>query len=177
MEQIRIHGRGGQGVVTMASMLSKAIFKTGKYSQGFPSFGVERLGAPIEAFVRVDESKITDRSQVYDPDYVIVQDPTLLSLVDVEKGLKKDGVIIINTSEGSDDLDISTEARIVTVDATEIAMKHLGRPIMNTALMGAFAKVTGLTDKESLGKIIRETFGGDIGERNVKAMEEAYEVC
>ncbi len=177
MKQIRIHGRGGQGSVTMASMLAKAAFETGKESQGFPSFGVERLGAPIEAFVRIDNKKITDRSQVYNPDIVIVQDSSLLKLVDVEKGLKEGGMIIVNSSEGPGDLDLETDAEIVTVNATDIAMKHLGRPIMNTALCGAFAKATGLVDRESMARVIKETFEGEIGEKNVKAMSEAYEVC
>jgi len=176
MEQIRIHGRGGQGSVTMASMLAKAAFETGKHAQGFPSFGVERLGAPIQAFVRIDEREITDRSQIDNPDYVIVQDSSLIELVDVTEGLKDDGMIIINTSEKANSIDLKTDAEIVTVDATDIALEHLGKPIMNTALAGAFAKATGLIERESMGKVIRETFEGEIGEKNVKAMEEAYEV-
>ncbi len=176
MKQIRIHGRGGQGSVTMASMMAEAAFESGKNAQGFPSFGVERLGAPIEAFVRVDDREITDRSQVYNPDYVIVQDSTLIELVDVANGLKDDGMILVNTSADAEGIDIDTEAEIVTVDATEIAMKHLGRPIMNTALCGAFAKATGLMERESMAKVIEKTFEGEIGEKNVKAMEEAYEV-
>ncbi len=177
MEQIRIHGRGGQGSVTMASMLAKAAFESGKEAQGFPSFGVERLGAPIEAFVRIDDREITDRSQVYEPDIVIVQDPTLIELVDVEEGLDEDGIMVVNTSEDVDDLNLETEAEVVAVDATNIALEHLGKPIMNTALCGAFAKVTGLVEKGSMAKVIEETFEGEIGEKNVKAMEEAYEVC
>lgn len=177
MEQIRIHGRGGQGSVTMASMLARAAFETGKEAQGFPSFGVERLGAPIEAFVRIDDKEITDRSQVYNPDIVIVQDSTLIELVDVEQGLDEDGMMIVNTAEEPEDLNLETGAEIVTVDATDIAMEHLGKPIMNTALCGAFAKATGLVDGESMAKVIKETFEGEIGEKNVKAMEEAYEVC
>jgi len=159
----------------MASMMAEAAFESGKHAQGFPSFGVERLGAPIESYVRVDERKITDRSQVYNPDYVIVQDSTLIELVDVAGGLKEDGMIIVNSSKDAEDIDIDTEAKIVTVDATEIALKHLGRPIMNTALAGAFTRATGLIKKESMAGIIRETFGGEIGEKNVKAMKEAYE--
>ncbi len=176
MKQIRIHGRGGQGSVTMASMMAEAGFESGNYAQGFPSFGVERLGAPIEAFVRFDDKEITDRSQVYSPDYVIVQDSTLIELVDVAKGLSEDGMIIINSSKDAKEIDIDTEAKVLTVDATDIARRHLGRPIMNTALSGAFAKATGLIEKESMAKVIRNTFGGDVGEKNVKAMEEAYRV-
>ncbi|MFP4116494.1 MAG: pyruvate ferredoxin oxidoreductase subunit gamma [Candidatus Aenigmatarchaeota archaeon] len=176
MKQIRIHGRGGQGSVTMASMMAEAAFESGKEAQGFPSFGVERLGAPIEAYVRIDNKEITDRSQIYNPDFVIVQDSTLIELVEVEKGLKDDGMILINTSEDAENIDLDTEAEIVTVDATEIALEHLGKPIMNTALAGAFAKATGLIEEESMAKVIRETFEGEIGQKNVKAMEEAYGV-
>ncbi len=175
MEEIRIHGRGGQGSVTMARMLADAAFEDGKWSQGFPSFGVERLGAPVQAFTRIDDEKITDRSQIDTPDYVIVQDPTLIELVDVAKGLKKDGVIIINSSDPSEEIDIETDGEIMTVDATNIALEYLGRPIMNTALAGAFASASGLIAKESLENAIRKSFSGEIGDKNVDAMEEAFE--
>lgn len=176
MEQIRIHGRGGQGSVTMAYMLSEAAFETGKYGQGFPSYGVERLGAPIQAYVRIDDTKINDRSQIYEPDYVIVQDATLIDLVDVTEGLKEDGTILVNTSENPDDLNLETNCNVETVDATEIALDILGKPIMNTALLGAFAKITGLVEKECVADTIRGTFDDEIAEKNVKAMKKAYDV-
>lgn len=174
MKEIRIHGRGGQGSVTMAQMIADAAFEDGKWSQGFPSFGVERLGAPVTAFNRVDDKKITDRSQVYEPDYVIVQDPTLIELVDVADGLSDDGMIIINTSSDAEDVNLDVKGEVKTVDATEIALEHLGRPIMNTALMGAFGGATGLIKEESLGKAIKKTFPGEIGDKNVNAMSEAF---
>lgn len=175
MEQIRIHGRGGQGSVTMAQMLADAAFEDGKWSQGFPSFGVERLGAPVQAFTRIDDEKITDRSQIDNPDYVIVQDPTLIELVDVAKGLKDDGMIIINSSDSSDEISLETKGEIITVDATNIALEHLGKPIMNTALMGAFASASGLIERESLEKAIKKSFSGEIGEKNVDTMEAAFD--
>lgn len=175
MDQIRIHGRGGQGSVTMAKLLAEAAFEGGKWCQGFPSFGVERLGAPIQAFTRIDDEKITDRSQIDNPDYVIVQDSSLLELVDVLEGLKDDGMVLINSTESPEDLDMDTESEVITVAATDIALEHLGRPIMNTALAGALAGTTSLIDKESLNEVIMRQFPGEIGEKNVAAVNEAYE--
>lgn len=174
MKEIRIHGRGGQGSVTMAQLLAQAAFEGGKWAQGFPSFGVERLGAPIQAFTKIDDKKITDRSQIHEPDYVIVQDSTLIELVDVLEGLKEDGMILINTSAKPEDVSLETDRDVITVDATNIALEHLGRPIMNTALAGAFAGATGLMSKDSLTKVVREIFSGELGEKNVAAVEDAY---
>lgn len=174
MKEIRIHGRGGQGSVTMAHMLAQSAFEDGKWVQGFPSFGVERLGAPVKAFTRIDEEKITDRSQVYSPDYVIVQDPTLVKVVNVLSGLKKDGMILLNTAYKAGELNLETEAKVLTVDATSIALEHLGRPIMNTALMGAFSGATGLIEKESIIKVVKERFPGEIGDKNVSAVIAAF---
>lgn len=175
MKEIRIHGRGGQGSVTMAQMLAQAAFEDGKWVQGFPSFGVERLGAPVQAFTRIDERKITDRSQVDTPDYVIVQDPSLVGLVDVLGGLHEDGMIIMNSTAGPEDVDLDTDKEIITVDATNIALEHLGRPIMNTALMGAFSGATGLIKKKSIIKVVKRRFPGEIGDKNVGAINDAFE--
>jgi pyruvate ferredoxin oxidoreductase gamma subunit len=175
MKEIRIHGRGGQGSVTMSRLLAQAAFEDGQWAQGFPSFGVERLGAPVVAFTRIDDKKITDRSQVEEPDYVIIQDPTLIELVDVLGGLKDDGMILVNTEKDPEDLDLETDAEIVTVDATNIALEHLGRPIMNTALAGAFAGASGKIGKDSLNKVVKRNFPGKIGEKNVNAINAAYE--
>lgn len=175
MKEIRIHGRGGQGSVTMAQMLSQAAFEDGKWAQGFPSFGVERLGAPVQAFTRIDDKKITDRSQIDTPDYVIVQDPTLVGLVDVLRGLQKDGMVIMNSTSSPEEIGLETENKVLTVDATNIALEHLGRPIMNTALMGAFSGATGLIKKESINKVIKRKFPGEIGDKNVSAVNDAFE--
>ncbi|MFB6125379.1 MAG: pyruvate ferredoxin oxidoreductase subunit gamma [Halanaeroarchaeum sp.] len=174
MQQIRIHGRGGQGSVTLAHLIAEAAFEEGKWAQAFPAFGVERRGAPVEAFARIDDEKITDRSHVDEPDYVVVQDPSLLDIVDVGEGLSADGVIIVNSDDDPDTFDIDTEATVVTVDATNIALEHLGKPIMNTALMGAFASATGVLQPESMEEVIMSEFPGEIGEQNVAATTDAY---
>ncbi|MFW5949882.1 MAG: pyruvate ferredoxin oxidoreductase subunit gamma [archaeon] len=174
MDEIRIHGRGGQGSVTLAQLLAQAAHEEGTWAQAFPAFGVERRGAPVEAFARFDDAKITDRSQVDEPDYVIVQDTSLLEYVDVTDGLDEKGLVLVNTDKNPEDLAIETESEIVTVDATEIALEHLGRPIMNTALLGAFAGATGLLGQESLEAVITRKFSGEIGEQNVAATNDAY---
>lgn len=174
LKEIRIHGRGGQGSVTMAQLLAKAAFEGGRWSQGFPSFGVERLGAPVQAFARIGEEKITDRSQVHEPDFVIVQDATLIEVEDILNGLKEGGMILINTSKNPEEVGLKVNGEIVTVDATGIAMEHLGRPIMNTSLAGAFAGVTGLIEKGDLIKVVKEIFPGKIGDKNAAAIEAAY---
>jgi len=126
MKEIRIHGRGGQGSVTAAELLAQAAFKDGMYSQAFPAFGVERRGAPVQAFCRIDDKKIRTRAQIYYPDVIIVQDSTLLEVVDVFSGLKEDGKAVINTKFEAEDLDIDHPATIITVDATGLAIQHLG---------------------------------------------------
>jgi pyruvate ferredoxin oxidoreductase gamma subunit len=176
MQQIRIHGRGGQGSVTLGHLIAEAAFAEGQWSQAFPQFGVERRGAPVEAFARVDDEKITDRSHVYEPDYVIVQDPSLIEFVDVCKGLDGEGTIIVNTSSSPEELGLDTEATVLTVDATEIAMEHIERPIMNTALLGAFASASGIIELDSIESVIMDTFPGEIGERNVAASSDAFQV-
>ena len=177
MQEIRIHGRGGQGSVTAAELLAQAAFKDGKYSQAFPAFGVERRGAPVQAFARIADEKILTRAQVYFPDIIIVQDSTLLEVVDVFSGLKEDGMAIINTSREADGLGIDHPAKVVTIDATNVALKHLGKPITNTTMLGAFAGATGLVGIESLVEMIRERFPGSLGENNEKAIREAFHHC
>jgi pyruvate ferredoxin oxidoreductase gamma subunit len=177
MKEIRIHGRGGQGSVTAAELLAQAAFTDGKYSQAFPAFGVERRGAPVQAFCRIADSKIRTRAQIYYPDIIIVQDATLLEVADVFSGLKEDGIAIINTKREAEDLDIDHPARIVTIDATGLAIEHLGRPITNTTMLGAFAGATGLVAIESLVAMIRERFPGQLGEKNVAAIRDAFTHC
>ncbi|XRP97005.1 pyruvate ferredoxin oxidoreductase subunit gamma [Methanocaldococcus sp. 16A] len=170
MIEIRFHGRGGQGAVTAAQILAKAAFYDGKYCQAFPFFGVERRGAPVMAFTRIDDKKIRLRSQIYNPDYVVVQDATLLESVNVVEGLKENGAVVINTVK--DDLDLGFKT--YTIDATGIALDVLGIPIVNTAMVGAFAGATKLVTLESVKKAILDTFKGKLGEKNAKAAEVAY---
>ena len=176
MKEIRIHGRGGQGSVTAAELLAVAAFADGKFSQAFPAFGVERRGAPVQAFTRVSDETIRLRSQIYEPDYVIVQDPTLLEVVDVASGTKEGGVIIINTEYPPEKFDLNTKAKIMTVDATRIALDVIGRPIVNTVLLGAFAGATGEIKPESIMEAVKERFPGKVGDKNAEAIKKAYDM-
>jgi len=181
MFQVRIHGRGGQGVVTAAEMLSVAAFLEGRHAQAFPSFGSERTGAPVVAFCRIDDRQIRLREPVREPDALIIQDPTLLHQVDVFGGLARDGYVLINTSRsfealGVDELARSLRAeRLCTVPATEVARKHVGRPLPNAALLGGFAAVTGRISIDSVAAAIREKFAGQVAEGNVAAARAAFE--
>jgi pyruvate ferredoxin oxidoreductase gamma subunit len=172
MIEIRFHGRGGQGAVTAAEILAKAAFEDGKYCQAFPFFGAERKGAPVMAFSRIDDGPIRRRYQVYNPDYVIVLDETLLEAVDVLSGLKEKGKVIINSKN---DANLGENVESFNIDATGIALDILGVPIVNTVMLGAFAGVTGVVTIDSLTKVTKETFPGKIGEKNAKAVQIAYE--
>lgn len=176
MKEIRIHGRGGQGSVTAAELLAVAAFSDGKYSQAFPAFGVERRGAPVQAFTRMNDTPIRLRSQIYEPDYVIVQDPTLIEVVDVSSGLKDDGIIIINTDFEPSEFKFNSKAKIMTVNATKIALDIIGRPIVNTVLLGAFAGATGEINPESIKIAVKHRFPGKIGDRNAEAIQQAYDM-
>jgi len=180
MFQVRIHGRGGQGVVSGAEMLSVAAFLEGRYAQAFPSFGSERMGAPVMAFCRIDDREIRLREPVITPDALIIQDPTLLHQVDLFKGLSPDGYILINSTRGFDALGLAEfahrfhAARLCTLPATEIAMKHVGRPVPNAALLGGFAAISGEIRLVSVVAAIREKFPAAVAEKNVAAATEAH---
>lgn len=173
MRELRIHGRGGQGSVTAAELIAVAAFESGLFVQAFPAFGVERRGAPVQAFVRFADHRIRLRSQVYEPDYVIVQDSTLIKDVDVFLGLKKSGIAIVNT-ETTLSSPVPEGVRLVTVDATRIALDTLGLPITNTALMGAFAAASGEIGFEALEGALRHRFAGEMATRNIEAARIAY---
>ena len=175
MRELRIHGRGGQGSVTAAELIAVAAFKRGVFSQAFPAFGVERRGAPVQAFVRFSDEKIRLRSQVYEPDYVIVQDSTLIKDVDVFAGMKKGGIILINTS-GEIGGTIPDGVRFIPIDATKLALEVLGVPITNTTLMGAFAAASGEITLEALEEAVRERFSGSLADKNVTASRKAFEL-
>jgi pyruvate ferredoxin oxidoreductase gamma subunit len=180
MVQIRIHGRGGQGVVTAAELLSQAAFHDGRHAQAFPSFGSERMGAPVVAFCRIDGQPIRSREPVAHPDVVVVQDATLLHHVDVFAGLSVSGYVIVNSSRAPDELGIAEVAdriphgRLVTVPATDIARTHTGRPVPNAVLLGAVAALTGVVSLGAVGRAVRERFPGRVGEANVAAAEAAF---
>ncbi len=174
MREIRFHGRGGQGAVTAAEILATAAFYDGKYSQAFPFFGVERRGAPVTAFARVDDRFIRIRNQIYEPDYIVVQDPTLIEVVNVAKGLKKGGKAIVNTEKTPDEIGLDTGAEIVTINATKIALDVLGVPIVNTSMLGAFAAVSKEVTLDSIIKAIKKRFIPKLAFKNEKAVEVAF---
>jgi pyruvate ferredoxin oxidoreductase gamma subunit len=169
--QIRIHGRGGQGSVTAAELLAVAAFYDGNYSQAFPNFGVERRGAPVEAFTRLSKKAIRLREQVQNPDYLIIQDPTLLNNPDaILKGSEKAVGVLINTEKST----WPGIKNVMTVPATKIALDEIGKPFINTALLGAFAAMSGLVTIKSLKRAIGERFPSGVAEKNVAALERAY---
>lgn len=173
MIEIRFHGRGGQGSVTAAEILAKAAFKDGKYVQSFPFFGVERRGAPVMAFTRIDDKPIDIRYQVYNPDYVLVLDDGLMNVVDVFSGIKPNTEVIINIAE---ELVADVDVPIHNIDATAVALEMLGRNIVNTIILGYFAKKTQVVSIDSLIEVIKETFPGKVGELNAEATKKAYEM-
>ncbi|HET9103386.1 MAG TPA: 2-oxoacid:acceptor oxidoreductase family protein [Solirubrobacteraceae bacterium] len=180
MFEIRIHGRGGQGVVTAAELLSVAAFDEGRHAQAFPSFGSERTGAPVVAFCRIGDRPIRTREPIADPGGLIIGDPTLLHQVDVFGGLRPDGYVLINTSRELGELDLGDvlrrhdAERWRTVAATELARAHLGRPLPNAALLGGFAALTGAVGIEAVTAAIRERFPGPTGEANAAAALDAH---
>ena len=182
MFQLRIHGRGGQGVVTGAEMMSIAAFLGGRHAQAFPSFGSERTGAPVVAFCRMDDKEIRLREPIMQPDAIIIQDATLLHQVDVFGGLKKDGFILINTTRSFVELGLGEFVKgfkpdhLLTVPASELAMKHVGRPVPNVPLVGAFAALGGLISLDAVKKAIDEKFSGAVAKGNKGAAEEAYQI-
>ncbi len=183
MFEIRLHGRGGQGVVTAAELLSVAAFDEGKHAQAFPSFGSERMGAPVVSFCRIDDKEIRLREPILEPDALIIQDPTLLHSIDLFSGLNPEGFILINSTRSFEELGIADLAErfpphhVCDVGATELAVKHVGRPLPNAALLGGFAAITKVISFEAVADAIRERFPGAVGEANVAAAREAYDIA
>jgi 2-oxoacid:acceptor oxidoreductase gamma subunit (pyruvate/2-ketoisovalerate family) len=181
MIEIRWHGRGGQGGVTSAELLAKAAYIDGyKGVQAFPYFGAERRGAPVKAFTRIADEEINVRSQIYTPDIVAVLDSSILDLIDVTEGLVENGKVIINTSKKPDEIDLPL-GHIYTYDGTGIALKNGllvgGLPVINTTMLGAFAKATNLVKLETVQKVICEKWSGKVGDRNSQGAKEAYDTC
>lgn len=191
MIEIRVHGRGGQGAVTASELIANSAFLEGKFSQAFPKFGPERSGAPVEAYARIDDKFIGLRSRIYEPDCLIVLDSSLTNFLDglkksaknseesslrsrmtSEEVIRREGVIIINTNKTTD-----FNFRTFRIDATKIAVEILGRPIVNTVMLGAFAKATGLINMKSLEKALRERFPKELADKNWEAIKRAYEEC
>ena len=174
MIEIRFHGRGGQGAVTAVKILASAIYLEGKYTQAIPMYGTERRGAPVVAFCRVDDVRIRERDLVHEPDIVVVLDPLLSRSVDVTEGLKPGGLVLVNYPGTYKETGLAGDFKIATVDATKIALDIIGRPITNTAILGAFAKATGLVKLESLEEAIKGELPSRIIATNVETMRRAF---
>lgn len=182
MKEIRFHGRGGQGAVTSSQLLAIAAFHDGKHSMAFPNFGVERRGAPVESFTRINSKPINLRAQVYTPDYVIVLDSTLIGCIDPSHGIKGNGVMLINSDKDEAEygkLYPKKNFKIKTINVTKVALDVIGKPFVNVATLGAFASLTGEVTLESLKKGVDQMLGhkGKIAELNKKALEEVYSRC
>ena len=180
MFQVRFHGRGGQGVVTAAEILSMAAFAEGRHAQAFPSFGSERMGAPVVSFCRMDDHPIRTREPVMVPDALVIQDSTLIHQVDLFAGLSAEGFVLVNASQDFDELGFGEffnefhRDRLLTCPATDFALEQLGRPLPNAALLGAFAALTGEITLEAIDSAIRQRFSGTAGECNVAAARAAF---
>ncbi len=178
MIEIRFHGRGGQGAVTASELLARTAFEEGNDVQAFPMYGVERRGAPVTAFTRIDSKAVRNKAQIHEPDVVIVMDMALLDAVDVTAGLKAGGKVILNTSKASDDIDLNVDNPIYTVDASSIAVEHrLGSkvaPIVNTAILGAVVRATGIVEIEKLLDVVRRDAPAK-KEENARATKQAYD--
>ncbi len=180
MIEIRFHGRGGQGTVVASKVMADALAKEGNFVQAYPEFGVERRGAPVFSFIRIDNQPIYDKSRIYAPNHVVVVDPTLVEVIDITEGLKDGGVIIINSEKDPASFKFPAKFKVATINATGIAVKHklgtLAAPIVNTAIVGAVMKILNLTKLEPLLAAIKE--GVPIRpEDNMAAAKEAYEIA
>ncbi|KUO69650.1 MAG: hypothetical protein APF77_15255 [Clostridia bacterium BRH_c25] len=173
MKEIRLHGRGGLGTVKAAEALVYAAVMDGKYGNSIPFFGFERQGAPVTAFLRINEEPIRPKNRVYNPDIVIVLDPTIMNAVDVFEGIKEDSTIIVNTAQDISSLSIpSNVKRVAVIDASKIALELLGRPITNTVMLGAFVKACGLVSLDRVVEKASELWGKKNGEAVIKGFEE-----
>ena len=176
MKEIRIHARAGQGAITTASLLGYAYFLKGSFPYAFPSFGAARMGAPMNAFVRVDSKPVRLRSQIYEPDYVIIVDHTIMRGYNCFSGLKEEGIAIINGKEDSLQVPkLKAKQKVFVVPANDIALKHIGRPLGNTALLGAFCAATGELTLDDLIAAIKHRFAAKLQEANIKAAQEGFD--
>ena len=175
MKEIRIHARAGQGAITTASLLGYAYFLKGMYPYAFPNFGAARMGAPMNAFVRVDSKPVRLRSQIYEPNFVIFVDSTLMRGLNCFSGLKEDGVAIINEKEGIQIPKLKPRQKAFLIPANEIALKTIGRPLGNTALLGGFCAATNEFDLDILLQAIKHRFSGKAQEANIEAVKLGYD--
>jgi len=177
LQEVRWHGRGGQGVWTASELLAKAAIHEGKYIQSFPEFGPERMGAPVRAYTRISDRPINLHCAIYRPNVAVILDPTLFKTVPLAEGLPEDGVLIVNTRESPAKVRKQLEIagrKVWTVPATDIAFRTLGRPVSNTAMLGAVARASGIVGLESIEKAVKERFSPKMAEKNVEVVNEAY---
>jgi pyruvate ferredoxin oxidoreductase gamma subunit len=181
MFQVRFHGRGGQGVVTAAELLAAAAFSEDRYAQAFPSFGSERMGAPVMSFVRIDDKPIRTHEPVTEPDALIIQDPTLLHQAELFAGLGREGYMLINSTRGFDELGLDEfvkgfhRDRLLVVPASQLAMAHLGRPLPGAPLLGGFAALTWAVSLDSVVAALQERFTGQVAAGNAAAARAAFD--
>ena len=179
MFQVRIHGRGGQGVVTAAELIAQAAFDAGRHAQAFPSFGSERTGAPVVAFARISDAEIRVREPIMSPDAIIVQDETLLGAIDVFNGLSPTGYVLINSTKDLSEFGLKAGEmpldHFMTVPATQLALGHLGRPVPNAVLLGAFAALTKVVSIDAVNKAITDRFSAKLAAGNCAAASAAFE--
>jgi pyruvate ferredoxin oxidoreductase gamma subunit len=181
MFQVRFHGRGGQGVVTAAELLADAAFREGRFAQAFPSFGSERMGAPVMSFCRIDDKPIRTRDPVTEPDALIIQDPTLLHQADLFAGLGHQGYMLINSAHGFGELGLEEfvtsfrRDRLLVVPASSLALTHLGRPLPGAPLLGGFAALTWAVSLDSVVAAMEGKFSGPVAEGNARAARAAFE--
>jgi pyruvate ferredoxin oxidoreductase gamma subunit len=173
MIEIRVHGRGGMGSITLVELLAKAVGFDDKYSQAFGAFGPERRGAPVRAFCRIDDSYILKRTQIHNPDYVIVLDPTLMDLPELQEGITDKTIFIVNSKKPDKQPDIKN--KIHYFDATSLALDIIGKDIVNTAMLGVFAKITGMVTLDSIFKVIDTRFGGAMAKFNRQLVQKAFD--
>jgi pyruvate ferredoxin oxidoreductase gamma subunit len=175
MKEIRIHARAGQGAITTASLLGYAYFLKGMFPYAFPHFGAARMGAPMNAFVRVDAKPVRLRSQIYEPDYLIIMDATLLRGFNCFSGLKEDGIAIINENNAVEIPKVKSKQKIFMVPANEIALKTIGRPLGNTALLGAFCAATNELTLDALLEAIKKRFSDKTQAANIESAKQGFQ--
>ena len=177
MIEVRFHGRAGQGAVTSAELMALTAISGGKYAQAFPNFGPERRGAPVTAYLRISEAPIRVREKVYNPNVVVVLDPSIMKVMKVDAGLREDGFLIINSTKPAAEIrkTFGFKQKIATVDALHIALEELGVPITNTVMMGSLSKVTGMATPDQVRGPLDDRFGPNLAPKNLKAFERAYE--
>jgi pyruvate ferredoxin oxidoreductase gamma subunit len=176
--EIRWHGRGGQGIVSVSRLLADAALSENKHVQSFPEFGPERSGAPVRGFTRISDEPISIHSQIYNPNIVVVVDPTLLGTSNVTSGLSENGTVIANSERTPDELKKTLSipnAHVYSINARRIALDVLGRPIYNTAMLGALIKVAPITSFESIAQVVKTRFPGPLGDKNVEAVRRAHQ--